>query len=150
MSPLRWLLLCGVATLPSQLHAVESSEWNFSTQILPILTKSGCNAGACHGAATGQGGFSLSLLGYDAAHDHAAITRELGGRRIDLADPARSLLLRKATRTIKHKGGRKFTLDSAHHATLRDFVQLKYGCSIGRRSINCWILIKVPFDVAPS
>ncbi|MEZ5385469.1 MAG: DUF1549 domain-containing protein [Prosthecobacter sp.] len=122
MSLPRWLLPFGAAVLTPQLRAVESPEWNFGTQILPILTKSGCNAGACHGAATGQGGFSLSLLGYDAAHDHAAITRELSGRRIDLADPARSLLLRKATRTIKHKGGRRLTLDSAHYATLREWI----------------------------
>ncbi len=145
MSPLRWLLLCGVATLPPQLHAVESPEWNFGTQILPILTKSGCNAGACHGAATGQGGFSLSLLGYDAAHDHAAVTRALSGRRIDLANPDRSLLLRKATRTIKHKGGRKLTLDSTHYATLREWIAA--GAPAGSAALTVARLHVEPSDL---
>lgn len=119
----RWrlLLFAGAVLMPHLKTGAEPS-WSFATQILPILTKSGCNTGACHGAATGQGGFSLSLLGYDAAHDHAAITRELAGRRVDLADPTRSLLLRKATRTIKHKDGRKLTIDSANYATLRQWI----------------------------
>ncbi len=121
MNLFRRLLLVGNAVLLPHLQAAESS-WNFATQILPVITKSGCNTGACHGAATGQGGFSLSLFGYDAAHDHAAITHALSGRRIDLADPAGSLLLRKATRTLKHKGGRRFTVDSAHYTMLRQWI----------------------------
>lgn len=154
MRRLWWLLLWGVATLPPQLRGLEPRVWNFGTQILPILTKSGCNAGACHGAATGQGGFSLSLLGYDAAHDHAAVTRELGGRRIDLAVPDRSLLLRKATRTIKHKGGRKLTLDSAHYATLRQWIA--DGAPAGAATLTVAglqvepsdLLLKTPGDTA--
>jgi hypothetical protein len=71
---------------------------SFIADVLPQLTKAGCNTGACHGAATGQGGFQLSLLGYDPEHDYQAITRELEARRIDLATPSRSLLLRKPTR----------------------------------------------------
>jgi hypothetical protein len=122
MIALRQLLTFASVVLTPHLQSAEPSSWSFATQILPILTKSGCNTGACHGAATGQGGFSLSLLGYDAEHDHAAITHELAGRRVDLADPALSLLLRKATRTIKHKGGRRFTLDSAHYTTLRQWI----------------------------
>ncbi len=119
----RWrlLLFAGAVLMPHLLTSAEPS-WSFATQILPILTKSGCNTGACHGAATGQGGFSLSLLGYDAVQDHATITRELAGRRVDLADPSRSLLLRKATRTIKHKGGRKLTIDSANYDALRQWI----------------------------
>jgi len=91
---------------------------DFPTTILPILTKAGCNAGACHGAATGQAGFKLSLLGYDPEFDHRAITRELAGRRIDMATPAQSLLLRKATRGIRHKGGERIEL--THKASSRD------------------------------
>lgn len=155
MSLMRWILLVGGAALLPQLQAAESPAWNFGTQILPILTKSGCNTGACHGAATGQGGFSLSLLGYDAAHDHAAITRELSGRRIDLADPARSLLLRKATRTIKHKGGRKLTIDSAHYATLRQWIAA--GAPAGAATLTVTdlqveppdLLLQSPGDAAP-
>jgi hypothetical protein len=155
MNAFRWLLaLGGAALMLPQLHAAEDS-WNFATQILPILTKSGCNTGACHGAATGQGGFSLSLLGYDAVHDHAAITHALGGRRVDLADPTRSLLLRKATRTIKHKGGRKLSVDSASYTTLRAWIAA--GASAGSPALGVAglqvepadLLLKSPGDAAP-
>src|SRR5258705_12386861 len=71
------------------------TELSFPTRILPILTKAGCNAGACHGAAIGQGGFKLSLLGYDPQSDYDAITRQFGARRVDFSTPGQSLLLRK-------------------------------------------------------
>ena len=32
--------------------------------VVPILSRLGCSAGACHGAAQGKGGFRLSLRGY--------------------------------------------------------------------------------------
>ena len=59
----------------------------FERDIEPILTRAGCNAGACHGKASGQNGFKLSLLGFDPEFDHLAITREAGGRRCSAADP---------------------------------------------------------------
>ena len=80
---------------------------DFPTHILPLLTKAGCNAGACHGAAVGQGGFKLSLLGYDPERDYETITRELSGRRLDLSAPEESLFLLKPTRQIDHDGGRR-------------------------------------------
>ena len=61
--------------------------WHFPTDILPLLTKAGCNSGKCHGASTGQGGFKLSLLGDNPAADHTAITRENSARRIDFTKP---------------------------------------------------------------
>src|SRR5688500_10391679 len=85
----------------------------FPTRVLPVLTKAGCNSGACHGAATGQGGFALSLLGYDPEADYHAVTREFAGRRVDLSSPDRSLLLRKATRDLRHKGGLRIEAGSA-------------------------------------
>ena len=66
----------------------------------------------------GQGGFKLSLLGYDPVQDHLNITRELGGRRVDLESPAQSLLLRKATDELDHDGGRRIKPDSMRIATL--------------------------------
>src|SRR6266496_282227 len=95
-----------------------STEFSFATRIVPVLTKAGCNTGACHGAATGQGGFKLSLLGYDPEQDHEAITREFGGRRIDLGAPGQSLLLRKPTRQLEHEGGRRIQRDSDAYRTL--------------------------------
>lgn len=116
----RWLLvaLCFIA---ANIHAAERA-WHFPTDILPILTKAGCNAGKCHGAATGQDGFKLSLLGDDPAADHATITRERGGRRIDFSDAARSLILRKPARELRHKGGQKLRAQSADWKTVRDWI----------------------------
>ena len=97
-------------------------EGDFEHDVLPRLTKLGCNAGTCHGAATGQGGFKLSLLGFDAAEDYRAITRELRGRRVDLARPDESLLLRKPLKRLKHGGGRVMEEDSETHRVLRDWI----------------------------
>ncbi len=71
---------------------------SFRNQIVPIFTKLGCNAGGCHGKATGQNGFKLSLLGFDPEFDYAAIVKEARGRRVFPAAPERSLLLLKASR----------------------------------------------------
>jgi hypothetical protein len=80
----------------------------FLTDVLPILTRAGCNQGACHGAASGKGGLKLSLLGYDPDADHEALTRASGSRRISRVLPERSLMLLKATASVPHKGGRRF------------------------------------------
>ncbi len=103
--------------LPAGLEAAP-----FRTSILPILTKAGCNAGACHGAATGQGGFRLSLLGYDPVQDHENLTRELGGRRIDVTQPEASLILRKASGQVEHEGGRKLRRDSRGYDLLKAWI----------------------------
>ncbi|MES2921553.1 MAG: DUF1549 and DUF1553 domain-containing protein [Verrucomicrobiota bacterium] len=96
----------------------------FRTDVLPVLTRAGCNAGACHGAASGQGGLRLSLFGYDPDADFERLTREFGGRRIDLARPDDSLLLRKPSETkVDHEGGRKLRDDSNGYALLRDWIK---------------------------
>lgn len=79
--------------------------WNFRNHVLPILTKAGCNAGACHGAAAGKGGLKLSLRGFDPDTDYAVLTRQASGRRVLPGDPAHSLLLRKPTMSLPHGGG---------------------------------------------
>lgn len=114
--------------------AAHAERLDFPTRILPVLTKAGCNSGGCHGAATGQGGFKLSLLGYDPEQDHLALTRELGARRIDLADPAESLFLKKATRQIEHEGGRRFSRESAEAALLERWV--KAGAPFGPKELH--------------
>lgn len=94
----------------------------FRTGILPILTKAGCNSGGCHGAATGQGGFRLSLLGYDPDEDYLRITRERAGRRIDLESPKESLFLRKPARQLDHEGGRRLAVDSNDYQVVLDWI----------------------------
>ncbi|MBI1923130.1 hypothetical protein HYR99_02655 [Candidatus Poribacteria bacterium] len=73
---------------------------------MPVFTKFGCNAGACHGAAVGRGGFKLSLFGGNPQADYEAIVRQLGGRRINLTRPEESLVILKPTSQISH-GGRQ-------------------------------------------
>jgi hypothetical protein len=79
---------------------------DFALDVLPVLTRSGCNAGACHGSAKGQGGFKLSLLGDDADADYDAVAWEFGSRRIHRGRPEASLLLRKGQGRVDHEGGR--------------------------------------------
>lgn len=93
---------------------------SFENEIQAILTKSSCNSGGCHGKAEGQNGFKLSLLGFDHAFDHTSLTIHARGRRISLAAPETSLLLRKATAFSPHGGGQKIEPDSpAYRRMLR-------------------------------
>jgi hypothetical protein len=95
---------------------------DFSTRVLPVLTKLGCNSGTCHGAAVGQGGFKLSLLGYDPQADYESILRQYEGRRVNLAAPDESLLIRKPTMQTPHGGGLRFAHGSAPHQILRSWI----------------------------
>ena len=95
---------------------------SFRNEIIPALTRTGCNAGSCHGAAAGKNGFPLSLFGYDPKSDHRMLTRELRGRRINFAEPARSLMLQKATAKAAHQGGKRIDQDDAIFKTLHDWI----------------------------
>ncbi len=95
---------------------------DFDTEVVPVLTRAGCNSGACHGAAVGRGGFKLSLLGGDPARDHEAIVFELEGRRVNLARPDQSLLLAKPTEAIEHGGGRRLSPEGEGIARLRSWI----------------------------
>lgn len=94
----------------------------FLADVLPVLTKVGCNQGACHGAGSGKGGFKLSLLGYDPEADYDAITRTNGARRIARAEPENSLILRKPTFRVRHRGGRLFDVGSPQYRVLCDWI----------------------------
>lgn len=80
---------------------------SFRYEIMPILTKAGCNAGGCHGKAAGQNGFKLSVFGFDPRADHRALVMQGRGRRVSLAIPDRSLLFLKASARLPHGGGQK-------------------------------------------
>ncbi|MEP6956818.1 MAG: DUF1549 domain-containing protein, partial [Chthoniobacterales bacterium] len=98
------------------------TEVSFRNHIQPILAKAGCSLGACHGAAAGQGGFKLSLRGYDDDGDFLALTRAAMGRRITPGDPARSLILVKPTSAVPHKGGEKLKVGSVEYNTVLDWI----------------------------
>jgi Protein of unknown function (DUF1553)/Protein of unknown function (DUF1549)/Bacterial Ig-like domain (group 2) len=92
------------------------------TEVVPILTKLGCNSGGCHGKATGQNGFKLSLLGFEPESDYEAMVKESRGRRLLPGAPANSLLLSKATGAMPHGGGRLLGTDSDDYRILRDWI----------------------------
>jgi hypothetical protein len=114
-----FLTLTFSAMLPLSLSGAEVS---FRNHVQPILAKAGCSSGACHGAAAGQGGFKLSLRGYDTEGDYLTLTRGAFGRRVNTEDPARSLLLMKTTAAVPHKGGERFKLHSPEWETLVEWV----------------------------
>jgi len=96
---------------------------SFRDQIIPILSKSGCSSGGCHGKAEGQNGFRLSVFGFDPAADYDAIVRDSRGRRLFAASPERSLFLMKATASMPHGGGRKVEPDSRWHQLMLRWVR---------------------------
>ena len=95
---------------------------DFALDVVPILTKSGCNSGQCHGSAQGKGGFQLSLFGYDPESDHSAFTRSLEGRRVDPFDPDASLALLKPSLALPHGGGARLRAGSADYERVRRWV----------------------------
>jgi hypothetical protein len=95
---------------------------SFRNHVIPMMTKIGCNSGACHGALAGKGGFKLSLRGYDPLTDHFVMTRQTLGRRVDKLEPARSLLLLKPTMTVPHGGGQKLDVESPDYRILADWI----------------------------
>ena len=102
--------------------AASPSAVYFGTEVVPILTKLGCNGGGCHGKATGQNGFRPSLFGFEPEFDYEAIVKESRGRRLSLAAPDQSLLLAKATATMPHGGGRRLAVDSHDYQILRQWI----------------------------
>ncbi|HWG44677.1 MAG TPA: DUF1549 and DUF1553 domain-containing protein [Gemmataceae bacterium] len=95
---------------------------NFENDIEPILSRFGCNSSGCHGKAEGQNGFKLSVFGFDAPADFAALTKESRGRRVFPAAPEQSLLLRKMTGQMPHGGGARIAANSSDYDTIRAWI----------------------------
>lgn len=122
------VIACGVIA-PAQGAPTESTSTSesvqsvyFGTDVVPILTKLGCNGGGCHGKATGQNGFKLSLFGFEPNVDYEAIVKESRGRRLSFAAPDDSLLLTKATASTPHGGGRRLEKYSDDYRMLRNWI----------------------------
>lgn len=102
--------------------AISAPPVDFDTEVVPILTKAGCNAAACHGSAAGRGGFKLSLFGGDPGWDFAEIVHQLEGRRVNLAAPESSLIVAKPTEEISHEGGYRFEYEGPEAALLTRWI----------------------------
>lgn len=102
----------------------QSRGLHFASDVLPILTRFGCNSGGCHGSARGQEGFHLSLFGFDPEADYLALTRQMIGRRVNTAAPEESLLLTKSVGAAPHGGGIRFGTDGEAYRVVRDWIAL--------------------------
>jgi len=112
-----------VQTVPVEVTGVvETPAVGFTQQVLPILSKAGCNGGACHASQHGKGGFTLSVMGYDPPADRTAIVRDRMQRRINLLEPGASLLLRKPLLDVPHGGGRRLSAGSNDHRILQAWI----------------------------
>ena len=96
--------------------------FSFRNDVLPVMTKMGCNSGPCHGAAAGKNGFKLTLRGYDPEADYYTLTHQALARRTERMEPARSLILLKPTMTIPHGGGRRFLPDSPEYKIISGWI----------------------------
>jgi len=96
---------------------------NFKNQIVPIFTKLGCNSGGCHGKASGQNGFKLSLLGFYPDDDYEFLVKEGRGRRLFPSSPATSLLLLKAIGRSPHGGGKRMEVGSYEYRMLYRWIE---------------------------
>ena len=113
-------------------HIADDLPINFANQVVPLFTKFGCNAGGCHGKASGQNGFKLSLLGFEPEEDYEYIVKENRGRRLFPASPAQSMLLTKATGVMPHGGGKRIDIDSPSYRILLRWIE--QGTPYGRSS----------------
>jgi hypothetical protein len=116
------LVLAIAYGVPALAGPRDRNEISFRNDVLPILSKSGCNSGGCHGALAGKGGFKLSLFGYNPDADYLAITRESRGRRVELSDPGASLVLLKPTTSVRHKGGKRLEIDSEDYRIVANWI----------------------------
>ncbi len=119
------LIGMGLLSLNPLVHAgsvSNSQPPDFVKDVMPVLVKSGCNGGSCHGSFQGRGGFQLSLFGFDPRVDYEALVRESRQRRVFVPAPDWSLMLRKPLQKVPHGGGKRFEAESESHRILRDWI----------------------------
>jgi uncharacterized protein DUF1553/uncharacterized protein DUF1549 len=109
-------------TRPVSEISAPAGGWSFRNHVIPVLTRLGCNSGACHGSAAGKGGFKLTLRGYDPEVDYNTLTRQSLGRRTNKLEPSRSLLLLKPTMTIGHGGGKRLEVGSLEYKVISEWI----------------------------
>ncbi|MFN0105654.1 MAG: DUF1549 domain-containing protein [Bryobacteraceae bacterium] len=98
--------------------------WSFKNHVIPVLTKTGCNQGACHGALAGKNGFRLTLRGYDPELDYDSLIRQSGARRVSMAEPSNSLVLLKPTFAVPHMGGLRIQPDSLEYRVMAEWIAM--------------------------
>ncbi|MFN3650713.1 MAG: DUF1549 and DUF1553 domain-containing protein [Armatimonadota bacterium] len=122
------------ARLPVTVKSLAQPPVSFVRDVLPILSKAGCNAGTCHGAAKGKNGFKLSLRGYDPDFDYHVLVEEVSGRRFNRADPDQSLILLKPIQEVPHQGGLVFEKNSRPYKVMREWIAQGVKSDVGKTS----------------
>lgn len=111
-------------TIPVHVSSFEKRRpVSFYNDVIPLLTRGGCNSGACHGTPSGKNNFHLSLLGFEPTNDFEYITKESLGRRVNPAAPELSLLIQKATGEVPHGGGSRFKRNGKEVATIGRWIE---------------------------
>ena len=111
------------AEVTAKVPAIEKAPpVSFLKDVMPILNRQGCTAGACHGSAKGKNGFKLSLRGYDPEFDYRALLYDVSGRRFNRADPAQSLMLAKPAQQVPHEGGLRIPPGSRYYGIIHDWI----------------------------
>jgi hypothetical protein len=112
-----------ILRVPVQVEGTtQPRRFNFENDIESLLSRFGCNSSGCHGKAEGQNGFKLSVFGFDPVADHAALTKEDRGRRVFLAAPEQSLILKKISGGIPHGGGVRIRKGAEDYETIRAWI----------------------------
>lgn len=123
LSPVFRLSLAAILLgVPGRVAAENDRKLSFVGDVLPILSKAGCNSSGCHANPEGQNGFKLTVFSYDPRADYASIVKEGRGRRISPAAPERSLFLLKPTLQLPHEGGERIVVDSPEYDTLKRWI----------------------------
>jgi hypothetical protein len=110
------------AELSVTVRSVANPPVSFVRDVMPVLSRTGCNAGTCHGSAKGKNGFKLSLRGYDPEFDYRALIDDLSGRRFNRSDPDRSLMLLKPSQGVPHMGGLVLEPGSRYFRIVRQWI----------------------------
>src|SRR6266699_2811704 len=116
------LLAATSSLLIAGLACAQDQKVTFLRDVAPILNKTGCTSGPCHGAAKGKNGFKLSLRGYDPEFDYEVLLYDLSGRRFNRAEPAQSLMLAKPTQQTPHGGGQRFEVGSDYYKIIYNWI----------------------------
>jgi hypothetical protein len=133
-------------SIPVTVKSTANPPVSFVREVMPVLARTGCNAGTCHGAAKGKNGFKLSLRGYDPEFDYHSLIDDISGRRFNRAQPAQSLMLLKPTQGVAHQGGLTFEEKSPYYALLYRWIAegVKSDAATAKRASRIEVLPPAP------
>ncbi len=131
---------CLVPVVVAHFEKPDSVSFKFET--LATLTKQGCATGSCHGSPHGKGGFSLSLFGYDPTIDRISLTHDGFNRRVNVMEPADSLMLKKPLLELPHVGGKRLHKSDASYRILKEWIY--EGANVALPSVECTGIVLTP------